>query len=209
VTAGRIAGLAGLIVVAAVIGGFFRFAMRQLLNAISRRMEADLLNDFFRHLLRLDATFHGSVRTGDLMSRATNDTLAVRMAIGPAIMYTVNTLATFAFALTLMLWISPRLTLWSLVPLLVLPPIIIGFGRVIHRRFERIQEQFSALSTFVQENLTGVRIVRAYGQERAQAEQFHGFNEDYRRRNMELVISTGAFHPLLTFMAGLAMVDRK
>src|SRR5690606_10627734 len=91
VTRGRIAGLAGLIVVAALIGGAFRYGMRELLNGISRRIEADLLNDFFRHLMRLDPTFYGRVRTGDLMSRATNDTLAVRMAVGPAVMYTVNT----------------------------------------------------------------------------------------------------------------------
>ncbi len=206
VTGARIAALAGLIVLAAVFGGAARFGMRQLLNSMSRKIETDLRNDFFRHLMRLDATFYGSVRTGDLMSRATNDTQAVRMAAGPAIMYTVNTTVTFALALVLMLYISPRLTLYALVPLVILPPVVIGFGKVIHRRFEQIQEQFSTLSTMVQENLTGVRIVRAYTQEDEQAREFDELNAEYRDRNMRLAYSAGAFHPLLGLMAGLAMI---
>lgn len=206
VTMGRITFYASMIVVVAFMGGVFRFGMRQLLNGISRRIETDLRDDFFRHLLRLDARFYGSTRTGDLMSRATNDTLAVRMAAGPAIMYTVNTVASFVFALGFMLWISPRLTLFALIPLLVLPPIVLGFGRIIHQRFEEIQEQFSSLSTFVQESLTGVRLVRAYTQEAEQARQFDGYNADYRSRNMGLVLRAGAFHPVLSIISGAAMV---
>ncbi|MEM7415027.1 MAG: ABC transporter ATP-binding protein [Gemmatimonadota bacterium] len=206
VTAGRIAGLAGLIIAASFAGGVFRFGMRQLLNGISRRIETDLRDNFFGHLLRMDATFYGETRTGDLMSRATNDTLAVRMAAGPAIMYTVNTVASFAFALALMLTISPRLTGFALVPLLALPPIVLFFGRIIHRRFEEIQEQFSSLSTFVQENLSGVRLVRAYTQEDEQRRQFDDYNLDYRARNMRLVLTAGMFHPFLMLMSGVAMV---
>ena len=206
ITRARIAWLAGAIVLVALIGGAFRFGMRQLLNGISRRMEADLRNDFFDHLLRLDPAFYGRVRTGDLMSHATNDTLAVRMAVGPAVMYTVNTAVTFVLTLALMLWMSPMLTLYAVLPLLALPPIMIRFGSIIHERFERIQEQFSSMSTFVQENLTGVRIVRAYGQEAEQARRFEAFNEDYRERNMALVISTGAFRPLLMFLAAVSMI---
>ena len=206
VTAARIAFLGSLIVLAAAVGGVFRYAMRELLNGISRRIEADLRNDFFRHLLRLDATYYGTMRTGDLMSRATNDTSAVRMAVGPAVMYLVNTAVTFVFALALMLWISPRLTMFGMIPMIGLPAVVLGFGGVIHRRYEEIQEQFSALSTFVQENLTGVRIVRAYTQENEQARQFDTFNEDYRARNMRLVRTAGMFHPLLSLMSGVAMV---
>jgi ATP-binding cassette subfamily B multidrug efflux pump len=205
-TGGRISRLAGLLVGAALLGGAARFGMRQLLNSMSRRMEADLRNDFFRHLVRLDPTFYGSVRTGDLMSRATNDTLAVRMAVGPAVMYTVNTLVGFVFAVSFMLLISPRLTMYAMIPMVILPPVVLGFGRVIHKRFEEIQEQFSALSTMVQENLTGVRIVRAYTQESEQAAQFDGLNQEYRRRNMRLAASTGAFRPVLALIAGCAMV---
>ena len=202
----RITFYAGLIVAAALIGGVFRYGMREFLNGISRRIEADLRNDFFQHLLRLDATFYGSTRTGDLMSRATNDTLAVRMAAGPAIMYTVNTAASFSFALGFMLWISPRLTLYAMIPMVVLPGLVLFFGRIIHRRFEEIQEQFSSLSTFVQENLTGVRLIRAYTQEGEQERQFDAYNADYRSRNMRLVLTAGGFHPLLMLVAGTAMV---
>ena len=196
----------GMIILVAFVGGVFRFAMRQYLNGVSRRIETDIRDAYFRHLLRLDATFYGTIRTGDLMSRATNDTMAVRMAAGPAIMYTMNTVASFTFALGFMLWMSPRLTLYAMVPMIVLPPIVLLFGRIIHRRFEEIQEQFSALSTFVQENLTGVRLVRAYTQEAEQSRQFDAFNRDYRARNMKLVLTAGAFHPGLMLISGAAMV---
>lgn len=206
VTHGRIAALAGLIVGAALLGGAARFGMRQILNSVSRRMEADLRDDFFRHLMRLDATFYGTTRTGDLMSRATNDTQAVRMAVGPAVMYTVNTAVIFAFALSIMLVVSPKLTAYAMIPMVILPPVVLGFGQVIHARFEAIQEQFSTLSTMVQENLTGVRIVRAYTQEAEQARQFDALNREYMDRNMELAWAAGAFHPLLGLIAGMAMV---
>ncbi|HET9949414.1 MAG TPA: ABC transporter ATP-binding protein [Longimicrobiales bacterium] len=206
VTGARVALLGSLLVGAAVLSGFFRYAMRQLLNGISRHIEADLRNDFFRHLLGLDAHFYGRMRTGDLMSRATNDTFAVRQAAGPAVMYTTNTIVSFALALALMIWISPRLTLLAMIPMVALPLLVLGFGRVIHRRFEHIQEQFSALSTFVQESLTGVRIVRAYAQEEQQIREFEAYNDDYRRRNMRLAYTSGAFHPALGLLSGIAMV---
>jgi len=206
VTSGRIALLGALIVAAAAVGGVFRYVMRQLMNGISRRVETDLRDAYFRHLLRLDATYYGTIRTGDLMSRATNDTGAVRQAVGPSVMYLVNTGVTFAFALAFMVWISPRLTLLAMVPMLGLPVIVLGFGRVIHERYEQIQEQFSVLSTFVQENFTGVRIVRAYTQEEDQARRFDDYNEEYRAQNMGLVKTAGLFHPVLGLLSGVAMV---
>ncbi len=206
VTRATIGFYAGLIVVAAILGGAAKFWMREILNGASRRIECDLRDAFFGHLLRLDASFFGATRTGDLMSRATNDTLAVRMAAGPAVMYAVNTTVSFAFSLALMLWISPRLTLLGLIPMVVLPPIVLGFGKVIHHRFEEIQEQFSTLSTMVQENLTGLRIVRAYVQEEEQERQFDVLNREYLDRNMALVKASGFFHPLLMLIAGSAQV---
>jgi ATP-binding cassette subfamily B protein len=206
VTHRTVLGWAGLIVTAAVVGGAARFGMRQVLNGISRRIECDLRNDFFLHLLSLDAAFFSETRTGDLMSRATNDTVAVRMAVGPAVMYSVNTAVSFTGALALMVWISPRLTLFALIPMVLLPPVVLRFGRAIHRRFEKIQEQFSTLSTMVQENLTGVRIVRAYGQERAQARDFDALSAEYMERNMNLVRAAGLFRPVLTLFTGAAMV---
>ncbi len=199
-------GLAGLLVGVAILGGAAKYGMRELLNGISRKMECDLREDLFRHLLRMDAAFWARWRTGDLMSRATNDTLAVRQAVGPAVMYAVNTTVMSAFALTLMLRLSPRLTLLALVPMVLLPPVVLGFGRVIHRRFERIQEQFSALSTLVQENLTGVRLVRAYAQEEDQARRFRRMNHAYLERNLELVRAQGLFHPILSLLTGVAMI---
>ena len=195
-----------LIVGIALLGNAARYGMREILNSLSRRIEVDLRNDFLRHLLRLDAGFYGRTRTGDLMSLATNDTLAVRQAVGPAVMYSANTVVSFVFGLGVMIWISPSLTLAALVPMTLLPPIVLWFGRTIHTRFERFQEQFAALSTMVQENLTGVRIVRAYAQEAAQAREFDGFNREYLKRNMHLAYVSGAFHPIMGLLTGAAMV---
>lgn len=206
VTMGRISTYALLLVAAAFLGGAAKYGMRELLNGLSRRIECDLRNDYFAHLLRLDAGFYDRTRTGDLMARATNDTQAVRMATGPAIMYAVNTFVSFLLTLGLMVWISPRLTVYALVPMAVLPPVVFMFARVIHQRFDKIQEQFSTLSTMVQENLTGMRIVRAYVQEDSQANQFDKFNREYMDRNMDLVKVAGLFHPILALFSGAAMV---
>lgn len=203
---GRIATLAASIVGVALLGGAARYGMRELLNGVSRRMEVDIRRAYFRHLLTLDPTFFTESRTGDLMSRATNDSLAVRMAAGPAVMYTLNTIVGFVLSLALMLWISPTLTLYAMIPLLLLPPVVIRVGGIIHRRFEAIQEQFSTLSTMVQENLTGVRIVRAYVQEEEQARRFEELNREYRLRNMRMAKVAGAFHPIMGLLAGLGMV---
>jgi ATP-binding cassette, subfamily B, multidrug efflux pump len=197
---------AGLLVLAALLGGAARFGMRQCLNGVSRRVEFDLRNAFFRHLLALDASYYGRTQTGDIMSRATNDIQAVRMAAGPAYMYLVNTFVVSLFVLSLMVWIDPRLTLVALVPMLALPPVTLGFGRLIHQRFERIQDQFGRLSTHVQENLAGIRIVKAYSQEEAQAARFRGLADQYLRKNLQLARVSGVFHPLLSLLSGLALV---
>jgi ATP-binding cassette, subfamily B, multidrug efflux pump len=206
VTLGDIARLALLLVGAAVLAGAARFGMRQLLNAISRRIEADLRDDFFAHLIRLDATFFGSIRTGDLMSRATNDLQAVRQAIGPGVMYFVNTIVGTVAALFFMVRYSPRLTAIAIVPLALLPFAMAYFGRVIHRKAERIQEQLGTLSSMVQENLSGVRIVRAYGQEVSQEAEFDELNREYTERNMALARTSAIFHPLLGLLTGLGLL---
>ena len=206
VTMARISTYALLIVGAALLGGAAKYGMRELLNGLSRRIECDLRNDFFAHLLQLDSGFYGRTRTGDLMAHATNDTQAVRMATGPAIMYAVNTFVSFLLTLGVMVGISPRLTVYALVPMVVLPPVVFWFARVIHQRFEQIQEQFSTLSTMVQENLTGMRIVRAYVQEESQAQHFDSLNLEYMDRNMGLVKVAGLFHPILALFSGAAMV---
>jgi ATP-binding cassette subfamily B protein len=206
VTLAAIAAYAGLIVGATAVSGAARFGMRKLLNSVSRRIENDLREDVFEHLLRLDARFYGRMPTGELMSRLTNDTQAVRMAIGPGVMYMVNTLVLGVLAVAVMVSYDLRLTLLSLIPLVFLGPVMGYFGRVIHRRFERIQKHFGVLSTMVQENLSGVRIVRAYTQESAQEAEFDLLNREYFDRNMSLARTSAMFHPLLAILAGLGVL---
>lgn len=199
---------AGLIVAAALLMGAARYAMRELLNGISRRIETDIRLDFFEHLLRLDATFFSQTRTGDLMSRAVNDIGNVRMAIGPAVMYLVNTTAFSVFSLIVMVQINVPLTLVALIPMLLLGPLTLYFGRILHDGYERIQDQLGVLTTMVQENLSGVRIVRAYVQEEAQQADFDTLNRGYMERNMDLAKIEAVFNPLLTLLAtfGLLLV---
>ncbi len=195
-----------LIVVAAILSGITRFGMRQLLNSISRNIETDLRNDLFRHLLRLPPEFYDRWRTGDLMSRATNDVLAVRQVAGPAIMYLVNTAAVSVFALALMMWISPTLTAIAMIPMVLIPVAVVWFGSRIHSRFERIQEQFSELNSFAQENLSGIRIVQAYAREDDQVRRFGVHSAEYMERNLDLARIWGAFFPALRFLGGLGAV---
>ncbi len=195
-----------LIVAVAVAAGICRYGMRELLNGISRKIERDLRDDLFDHLLRLPPQFFDQWRTGDLMSRLTNDVLAVRMVAGPAIMYLVNTATVSAFALGLMVWIDPLLTLFAMLPLITMPPAVIYFGKEIHNRFERIQSQFGELSNFAQENLAGIRIVKAYTREDEQTAAFADLNEDYMARGMSLARVWGAFFPTLILLGGLGGV---
>jgi len=195
-----------LIVAVAVLSGITRYGMRQLLNSISRRIETDLRNDLFDHLRRLPPEFYDRWRTGDLMSRATNDVLAVRQVAGPAIMYLVNTTAVSVFALALMIWISPTLTAIAMIPMVLIPLAVVWFGSRIHSRFERIQEQFSELNNFAQENLSGIRIVKAYAREDDQVRRFSDHSAEYMERNLDLARIWGAFFPALRFLGGLGAV---
>ena len=158
-------------------------------------MEYDLRNDLFRKLETLDQGYFGRVRTGDLMARLTNDLSAVRMAIGPAVMYLASTIFGGVFALYFMLRIDARLTGIALVPMIFLPAVAIVLGRKIHDRFDRVQENFSRLTTLAQENLAGVRIVRAFRQEDAEVERFRVLNDEYLERNMALTRLYGVMQP--------------
>src|SRR4051812_18975702 len=198
--------LSGFIVLSAVIGGAFRYGMRELMNGVSRWIEYDLRNDLFTHLETLDPAYFAQTRTGDIMARLTNDLSAVRMAVGPAVVYLANTVAGGLFALYFMLRIDVKLTLLALVPLIVLPLLTIRMGKAIHDRFEAVQEHFSTLTTRAQENLTGARIVRAYRQEAAEIERFGAINEQYLTLNMSLVRLWGTLNPLFAFFGGLGAV---
>lgn len=206
IAARGLAAYAAGIVALALIGGAAKYGMREYMNGMSRRVECDLRDGFFAHLLRMSPEFYSRYPTGELMSRGTNDILAVRQVVGPAIMYLVNTTVTALVALSMMVWIDPTLTLLAMIPLVTVPPVTLYFGREIHRRFEAIQAQFGRLSTFAQENLAGVRIVRAYTQEDAQAAEFGDLNREYLGRNMQLAKIWGLFHPALMLLTGLGAV---
>ena len=203
VTRGKIATYALLLLLVAVLGGTFRFLMRRIIIGVSREIEYDLRNDFFAQLQRFPPAYFQSRRTGDLMSRATNDLNAVRMTVGPAIMYSANTAILFVVAIVLMVSIDLRLTLFALIPLPFVSLAVRYFGTAIHRRFERIQAQLSDLSAVVQETLAGVRVVRAYRQERAELERFRRANAEYLERNRRLIRLQGMFYPSMSFFLGL------
>lgn len=200
-----IARFAALSVILAAVAGIGRFWMRQILNGVSRRVELDLRDDFFARLLALDAPFYAATPTGEIMSRATSDIAAVRMAAGPAYMYLVNTIVFGGMALVRMSFIDPWMTFVCMLPMLLLPPVSLGFGKLIHDRFEGIQEQLGVLSTMTQENLAGQRIVKAYGQEAAQSARFREIARESMRRNVDLARTSGFFYPTLGLLAGLAM----
>lgn len=196
------AGIVGV----ALVGGAGRFWMREILNGLSRHIEYDLRQALYAHLTTLDPGYFARTRTGDLMARLTNDLSAVRLAAGPAIMYLTNTIFGGAFALGFMLHISGLLTLLALLPMVFLPVVMIRLGGMIHERFESVQEHFSALTTHAQENFAGVRVVRAYRQERAEIARFSSLNETYLERNMRLARLYGAMNPTFGLLAGLSAV---
>lgn len=198
--------LGAAIVGTAIVGGVLRFGMREWMNGLSRWVEYDLRNALFEHLESLDASYYGRTRTGDIMARLTNDLSAVRMTAGPAIMYLTNTVFGAIFALYFMSRIDVRLTLLALCPMILLPIISVRMAKLIHARFESVQEHFSALTTHAQENLTGVRIVRAYRQEDSEIRHFGELNEEYLTRNMALVRLWGVMQPLFAMLAGIGAV---
>jgi ATP-binding cassette, subfamily B, multidrug efflux pump len=194
----------GLLLAAALVGGVARYGMRELLNSGSRRVETDLRDHLYRHLQRMSAEFYDRYPTGDVMARTTNDLLAVRMVAGPALMYLVDTTIRALLIAPAMVAINPRLTGMALLPLLGLPVAMISLGQQIHRRSQAIQEQFSGLTSHAHENLSGVRVVRAYRQERAETAAFRRLSDDYLARNLKLARVQGLFFPLLTMLGGLS-----
>ena len=191
-----------LLLAVALVGGVARYGMRELLNSGSRRVETDLRDQLYLHLQRMAAEFYDRYPTGDVMARTTNDLLAVRMVAGPALMYLVDTTIRALLVVPTMVTISPRLTLLALVPLLGLPIAMVSLGHLIHLRSQAIQAQFSVLTSHAHENLTGVRVVRAYRQERAEIGHFRDLSEVYLERNLGLARVQGAFYPLLTLFGG-------
>jgi ATP-binding cassette subfamily B multidrug efflux pump len=202
VTRQKLVTYATLILGVACVRAVFLFLMRRIIIGASREIEYDIRNEFFATLERMPLGYYQARRTGDLMSRATNDLNAVRMMIGPAVMYSASTLLVFAVAIVLMTSIDGRLTLISLLPLPLVSGSVKYFGTAIHRRFESIQAQLADLSAVVQEALSGVRVVRAYNQEEHEIERFSAANREYVRRNRVLIRLQGLFFPSMTLFLG-------
>ena len=204
VTRGKLGLYAAALVGVAALGGACRFRMRRVIIGASRLIEYDLRSHFFARLQRLDLAYFQRHRTGDLMSRATNDLGAVRMMVGPALMYAATTSILFVVAVALMLSISVRLTLIVLLPLPLVSLAVRRFGDAIYRRSERIQAQLAKLSAIAQEALAGVRVVRAYGREALELERFEAANREYVARSQAVIRIQGLFYPSLAFCLGLA-----
>jgi len=196
----------GMLLAIAAAKGIFQFLTRWIVIGVSRDMEFDLRNDLFARLESLSYSYYQRNRTGDIMARATNDLNAVRMLLGPAIMYSANTIVYTAGALAFMISISPWLTLYTFLPLPLVSVVIQTFGRRIHDRFERIQAMFSDISARAQENFSGARLIRAYVQEDAEIRAFEAENQEYIRRSLKLVRLMGMLWPTLELMLGCAVV---
>ena len=202
----RILFFALLIFGIALFAGILRFIQRRTIQGVARQMEFHLRADFFLHLQKLSAAYYDNVRTGDLMTRATSDLNAIRMVLSSAIMYTADAIVFFGLALTIMLRIDVGLTLVALLPYPVLAVLIRFLGKRLHARYERIQESFSTLNTKVQENLSGVRVVKAYTLEASEIEHFQALNREFVDRNHQQIRLMTFFFPIFRCLPGVGIV---
>ncbi len=198
--------MAAILVGLSLVKGVFQYWMRVIIIGISRDIEYGLRNDLFGRLVRLSHDFYSRYRTGDIMARSTNDLNAVRMMLGPGVMYWSETVIMLVLAVAVMMHTDVRLTLIALLPAPLVSLAVILFGRRIHTRFEHIQKMFSDISSRVQENLAGVRVVRAYAQESAEVSHFEHLNRDYIRENIGLARIQGMFMPLLQGLIGFGFL---
>ncbi|UCH84790.1 MAG: ABC transporter ATP-binding protein, partial [Candidatus Latescibacterota bacterium] len=199
----RLLFLVGALVIITVVSGVFRFLMRRIMIGVSRKIELDMRADFFSHLERLCASFYNKNRTGDLMALATNDLNAVRSLVGPGVMYSMNTIVVGGLALSLMVVLSWKLTVVALLPLVILAGGMYQSMKLIHRYFERVQKRFGDLNSRAQENLAGIRVVRAYARESHEITEFEEQSRTYVKANMKLYRVQSLLQPLLTSVAGL------
>ncbi len=189
-----------------LMSGIFSFITRQTIIATSRRIEFQLRNDFYKHLQSLPMTFYQNTTTGDLMAHATNDINQVRNCLGPGIMYSSGTIISFFIILGIMISINPTLTLLSLLPLPLISYTVYSIGKIVHRRSESIQEQFSLITARVQENLSGVRVIKAFTRELYEISNFYVLGKEYYRRNLGLIRVQAATRPLLFLLVGLSLL---
>ena len=204
VASARILQYVLLMLAAAVLAGVFRFMMRRTIIWMSRHIEFDLRGELFGHLLRLSPTYYHETRTGDIMARMTNDLEAVRQMIGPGVMYIANAVVNLTIGFSVMIYLSPWLTLVAAIPLVVLPISVNRVGNLMHRRSMKIQEHFANLTAAAQENIAGIRVVKAYRQEKGETAAFDAMSKKYISLNMDLARLYGMFFPLMRLTAGLS-----
>ncbi len=195
-----------LVLVLALIRGLFLFFMRQTIILMSRHIEYDLKNEIYAHYQLLSLAFYRRHNTGDLMNRVTEDVSRVRMYLGPGIMYTINTVVLFVMVICVMLTVNVRLAIWSVLPLPILAIIIYYVNNTINFRSEKIQQRLSALSSFVQENFSGIRVIKSYVREKHVTDKFAAESENYKTHSMELVKVQAMFYPLMLLLVGLSNV---
>jgi len=197
---------AGLILGATVVAAFFTYVMRQTMIVASRKIEYDFRNDFFSHLLKLDQPYYDKHSTGDIMARATNDMDSVRNMIGPGIMYFWSTAVRLSLAMALMIKISLKLTVLSMLPMPIITFLVFYLGREVNKRYTKIQEQYSEITNRAQENFAGIRVVKAYVQEKPEIEGFSKMSIDYINKNMSMIRVWGMFFPAIVLFSGMAIV---
>lgn len=206
VSARRLLGYCAMLMGTVLVRGVLTYFQRLILINTSRYLEYDLRNALLARLETLSMSWFGRIRTGDIMARATNDLNAVRNMLGPGIMYSLNSVVLFVAVISVLMRIDARLTLIAFLPAPFVSLAVQWFGKRIHERFERIQSMFSTLATRVEENLAGLRIVRAYAREQQECDKFDALNYDYVKRNLRLVVLSGSFTPILQLLLGLAFV---
>ncbi len=197
---------AGVIIGLSAISGLFMFLMRQTVVVASRHIEYDLRNDLYDHLQQLSAAFYNEYPTGDVITRATDDIEKVRRYIGPAIMYVTRSLVMVLVAMSVMFVISPRLTLYALAPMPLLAISVFFMAQMVHHRSEKLQEQYSTLTSRVQEALSGIRVLKAYTREEAEAEAFEEESEHYKWRNLDLALVESAWRPSFLLLVGISTI---
>ena len=195
-----------MIVGASLFAGFFRFLIRETIIVVSREIEYDLRQDFWSHLQKLPMRYFQNNSTGNIMAHATNDVSAVRMFLGPAVMYSTDTITRLLIVLTIMIILNAELTIFSLLPLPILSYVVYILGKRIHQRFTLIQEKFSELTTFVQENFSGIRVIKSYVREESEKEKYANQSRDYLNKNMSLVRVQAMIMPLLFLITGLSII---
>jgi len=195
-----------LIVGASLFAGFFRFLIRETIIVVSREIEYDLRRNFWKHIQKLPLRYFQNNSTGNIMAHATNDINAVRMFLGPAVMYSVDTFTRLVIVITIMLMLNVELTIYALLPLPFLSMIVFKIGQKIHQKFTLIQEKFSALTTFVQENYSGIRVIKSYVREESEIEKYAENSRDYLKKKMSLVRVQALFMPILILISGLSII---